>query len=74
MDFDRVLALLRALEQEGVKYVLVGGVAVNLHGIARNTDDIDLFVSSRRSRCQSTNSEPWRKRSARSGCRHVIRA
>jgi hypothetical protein len=44
MDFDRFLELLGALEREGVDYVLVGGVAVNLHGIVRATEDIDLFV------------------------------
>jgi hypothetical protein len=44
MDYDDLLALLRALHLHGVEYVLVGGVAVNLHGIARATEDIDLFV------------------------------
>jgi hypothetical protein len=33
------------LNDEGVEYVLFGGQAVNLHGILRFTDDIDLFVS-----------------------------
>lgn len=42
--FDRLLELLRALEAEGVEYVLFGGQAVNLHGIPRFTEDIDLFV------------------------------
>ncbi len=37
--------MLRALNAEGVEYVLFGGQAVNLHGILRFTDDIDLFVS-----------------------------
>lgn len=40
MDFDRVLALFAALEVEGVDYVLVGGVAVNLHGILRVIEDV----------------------------------
>lgn len=44
MDFDRFLELMRAFEREGVDYVLVGGVAVNLHGIARATEDIDFFI------------------------------
>jgi hypothetical protein len=43
--FDRLLDLLSALNAEGVDYVLFGGQAVNLHGILRFTDDIDLFVS-----------------------------
>jgi hypothetical protein len=44
MEFDRFLDVIRAFEREGVDYVLVGGVAVNLHGIARATEDIDFFV------------------------------
>lgn len=44
MDFERFLELMKALEAEGVDYILVGGVAVNLHGILRATEDIDLFV------------------------------
>ena len=43
--FDRLPDLLRALNAESVDYVLFGGQAVNLHGILRFTDDIDLFVS-----------------------------
>jgi hypothetical protein len=33
-----------ALESTGVRYVVVGGVAVNLHGYLRFTADIDLVV------------------------------
>ena len=42
--FERLLDLIRALNEERVTYVLFGGQAVNLHGIARFTEDIDLFV------------------------------
>ncbi len=45
MDLGKVVAVLRALEVENVRYVLVGGVAVNLHGLGRATQDIDLFLS-----------------------------
>jgi hypothetical protein len=45
MDLSAVVDVLRAFEREGVQYVLVGGVALNLHGIARATQDIDLFVA-----------------------------
>jgi len=34
--------VLRALEANGVKYVLVGGTAVILHGVPRTTADLDL--------------------------------
>lgn len=44
MDFGIFLALARALNDEGVSYVLIGGVAMNLQGIARATADIDMFV------------------------------
>lgn len=45
MDFDRMLEFLRALEEEGVDYVLVGAAAMNLHGLVRATEDVDIFVN-----------------------------
>jgi hypothetical protein len=39
------LDLFRALEEEKVRYLLVGGVAVNLHGAERLTMDVDLMLS-----------------------------
>jgi len=44
MDFDRIVAVLRALEREGVAYKIIGGVAMNLQGLARATRDLDIFV------------------------------
>lgn len=44
MELDRLLQLFRALSDHQVEYVVVGGVAINLHGLVRGTDDIDLFV------------------------------
>jgi hypothetical protein len=44
MDFGRFVELARALDQERVDYVLVGGVALALHGLVRATEDVDLFV------------------------------
>lgn len=46
MDFSKVIDVLRALSAGGVRYVLVGGVAVNLHGLGRATQDLDLFLPS----------------------------
>lgn len=46
MDFDKFLEVLRALAREGVDYVLVGAVALGVHGIVRATEDVDLFVRS----------------------------
>ncbi len=44
MEFERFLDVVRAFERARVEYILVGGVAVNLHGIVRATEDIDFFV------------------------------
>lgn len=44
MDYDRIVAVFRALEREGVAYKVIGGVAMNLQGLARGTRDLDLFV------------------------------
>jgi hypothetical protein len=44
MQLDDVKAVLAALAREKVDYVLVGGVAVGLHGLERPTVDIDLFI------------------------------
>lgn len=41
MDFDRMLRLFRALHDHEVDYVLVGGVALGLHGLLRTTEDIE---------------------------------
>ena len=39
------LELFRALQQHDVRYLLVGGVAVNLHGAERMTMDVDLMIA-----------------------------
>jgi hypothetical protein len=44
MELDRMLAVIRALEDERVDYVLVGGGALNLHGLIRATEDMDIFL------------------------------
>lgn len=41
---DDVRRICRALEEAGVRYVLIGGFAVILHGGERTTKDIDLLV------------------------------
>jgi hypothetical protein len=45
VDFDVIKRVLGALEREGVRYVVFGATALNLHGLARFTEDIDLFVA-----------------------------
>jgi hypothetical protein len=39
-----LVELCRALNREGVRYLLIGGFAVILHGYVRGTKDIDLLV------------------------------
>lgn len=41
-----IVRVCEALNKEGVKYVVVGGCAVVLHGYYRTTHDIDLLVDS----------------------------
>jgi uroporphyrinogen-III synthase len=37
--------LFRALEAAGIEYAVVGGVAVNIHGVPRMTYDVDIVVA-----------------------------
>jgi len=39
------LEVFRALEEHKVRYLLVGGLAMNLHGVPRMTMDIDLVIA-----------------------------
>jgi diphthamide synthase (EF-2-diphthine--ammonia ligase) len=36
--------LLTGLNDKGVEYIVVGGIALALHGLVRATEDIDLFI------------------------------
>ena len=38
------LGIFRELNNKGIKYIVVGGMAVNFHGIPRATYDIDLLL------------------------------
>jgi len=44
IDFNRVQSIVEAFNREGVEYKVIGGVAVNLHGLPRTTEDVDFFV------------------------------
>ena len=44
MDLDLTSRVLEALEREGVRYIVFGAVAINLLGLARATEDLDLFI------------------------------
>lgn len=48
MDFEIAKRVLAALEEYGVRYAVFGGAALNFHGIARFTEDVDLFIAPER--------------------------
>jgi len=48
VDYDTTREVLAALEREGVRYKIFGAVALNLHGLARATEDLDVFVAPER--------------------------
>src|SRR3989338_3579052 len=37
--------ILKELEKKSIKYLVIGGVAVNLHGYIRATNDLDIMLS-----------------------------
>lgn len=43
-ELEDLLSLCKALNAEGVRYVLIGGFAVILHGFVRATKDIDFLI------------------------------
>jgi hypothetical protein len=45
MDFATLKRLLAAFELHGVTYAVFGAMAMNLHGLARFTEDLDVFVA-----------------------------
>ncbi|MGL4575627.1 MAG: hypothetical protein ACRCV9_12665 [Burkholderiaceae bacterium] len=46
VEQSQLLHLLARFQQEGVKYVLVGGHAVRLNGFLRATEDVDILLPS----------------------------
>lgn len=45
VDLDKVLELIRAMNDEGVEYITFGAIALWAHGIVRVTEDADFFVA-----------------------------
>jgi len=41
---EEILKFWKALEEFNVKYILVGGYAINLHGYQRFTGDLDIWL------------------------------
>jgi hypothetical protein len=44
VDLDKVLALVKAMNDEGVEYITFGAIAMGTHGLPRSTEDADFFV------------------------------
>jgi len=44
MEVRSIEAIIRALNDAGVRYIVVGGLAVNAHGYERFTRDVDLVI------------------------------
>lgn len=45
MNYEASRRILAAFEEEGVRYLIFGGVAMNLHGLPRFTEDLDVFIA-----------------------------
>jgi hypothetical protein len=43
LDED-ILSLWRCLQNNNVRYIMIGGFATNLHGYSRATNDIDIWI------------------------------
>jgi hypothetical protein len=44
VEYDATKQVLAAFEREGVRYVIFGAAALNLLGLARFTEDLDVFI------------------------------
>jgi len=45
VDFAVLKRVLAAFEREGLAYAIFGAAALNLHGLARFTEDLDVFIA-----------------------------
>ena len=44
VDRDEMIRVLRAFDEEGLEYVLIGAAAMGFHGLVRATEDLDIFI------------------------------
>jgi hypothetical protein len=42
---DFFIEFLTAMQRQHVRYMLIGGIAVNFHGVIRNTHDMDIWLA-----------------------------
>jgi Domain of unknown function (DUF1814). len=45
VDLDKVLELVRAMNDEEVAYVTFGALALGVHALPRSTEDVDFFIA-----------------------------
>ncbi|MEM7244287.1 MAG: nucleotidyl transferase AbiEii/AbiGii toxin family protein [Acidobacteriota bacterium] len=45
VDYETLKKVLASLEDEKVEYAVFGAIAVNLHGLPRATEDLDIFIA-----------------------------
>ena len=50
---DPVIRVLEALEREKVRYAVFGAVAINVHGLPRFTEDLDIFLAPERANVEA---------------------
>ncbi len=46
-----LISFWKSLNQFNVKYIMIGGFALNLHGFSRSTNDIDLWLKDEVNNC-----------------------
>jgi hypothetical protein len=56
VNYELTKNVLAAMEREGVEYVVFGAVAVNLLGLARATEDLDIFIAPSRENIEKLKS------------------
>lgn len=44
IEDDEIVQLWKALAKHNVRYIMVGGFAVNFHGFSRTTGDLDMWI------------------------------
>jgi hypothetical protein len=59
MKLEITKNVLAALEREGVRYLVFGAVALNLLGLARATEDLDILIAPERENVQRLKVALW---------------
>jgi hypothetical protein len=45
IDDEFYQSFLMAMQKHQVRYMLIGGIAINFHGVIRNTQDMDIWLA-----------------------------